>query len=327
MPSPQTPVSLADVARLASVSPSTASKALNAKTDVKASTRARVEQAARELGYLPNTQAQSLAGARTRTVGAITMDLDGRFAMPILNGVEDVLGVDKVLCVLCNARGDSAREAELIETLLARRVDGIILVGNQTDPRESVGDIGVPVVYAMAQSADDSDLSVIVDNHHDGLIAGRHLVGLGRTRIAHVGGEAHHGAARDRYLGLLGALESNGLSLAGTPLFGDWTEGWGRAAAQKILDGPDEVDAIACASDSIARGVLDKLHERGIDVPGTIAVIGCDNWEPLAANSRPALTTVDIELEQLGRVAARLMQRAGTGHSLRDLSTACPVCS
>lgn len=221
MPSPQTPVSLADVARLASVSPSTASKALNAKTDVKASTRARVEQAARELGYLPNTQAQSLAGARTRTVGAITMDLDGRFAMPILNGVEDVLGVDKVLCVLCNARGDSAREAELIETLLARRVDGIILVGNQTDPRESVGDIGVPVVYAMAQSADDSDLSVIVDNHHDGLIAGRHLVGLGRTRIAHVGGEAHHGAARDRYLGLLGrssptAFPWQGLRCSGT---------------------------------------------------------------------------------------------------------------
>jgi DNA-binding LacI/PurR family transcriptional regulator len=148
------PASLADVAVHAGVSAATASKALNGRADVNEATRARVEEAARVLGYVPNSLARGLLGARTGTVGIITSDLEGRFAIPILMGVEDALGIDRILSFLCDARGDELREDSLIASLLARRVDGLILVGRQNDRRRSIGRLPVPVVYAYAESDD-----------------------------------------------------------------------------------------------------------------------------------------------------------------------------
>lgn len=308
-------VGLADVARRAGVSASTASKALNARPDVNDATRLRVEEAARELGYLPNGLARGLLGAKTGTVGVVTSDLEGRFALPILMGVEDTLGLDRILTFLCDARGDALREQGLIATLLARRVDGLILVGRQTDPRPSVGRLPVPVIYAYAQSDDPADLSVGIDNIEVGRTAARHLVGLGRRRLVHISGEADHGAAVDRASGVLVAVTAAGLTLSAEPLFGDWTEGWGRAAADRALKLVPDLDGIICASDQIARGVLETLHERGVDVPGSVAVVGVDNWTALAENARPALSTVDLQLTQLGRLAARRLLRASVGES------------
>lgn len=306
-------VSLADVARQAGVSPTTASKALNAKADVNETTRARVEAVARELGYLPNTFARGLMGVKTGTVGVITSDLEGRFALPILMGVEDELGTDRVLTFLCDARGDEAREQRLVAALLARRVEGIIVVGRQTDQRRSLGSVGVPLVYTYAQSDDPDDISITVDNSQIGRIATEHLVGVGRRRIAHISGEYSHGAAQDRLAGVTDVLAEHGLELVVKPLFGDWSEGWGRAAAAILLDAGEPIDAIVCGSDQIARGVLDTMLERQVSVPTDIAVIGVDNWAALAENARPALTTVDLELERLGRIAARRLQAATGG--------------
>jgi len=307
---------LAAVARLAGVSASTASKALNARSDVNEATRTRVESAARDLGYVPNALARGLMGGSTGTVGVITTDLEGRFALPILMGVEDALGIDRVLTFLCDARGDDARERRLVEELVSRRVDGIILVGKQTDVRPSLGrGLPVPVVYAYSMSDDPADLSVSVDNVQAGYMAAQHLVDSGRTKIAHISGEAPHSAAQRRSQGLLNLLSDRGLELTGQPMFGDWTEGWGRAAAALLLDSGREFDAILCASDQLARGVLDTLHERGITVPTQVAVMGIDNWVVLAQNSRPALTTVDMQLQKLGRVAARRLQDATAGRS------------
>ncbi|HWI30066.1 MAG TPA: LacI family DNA-binding transcriptional regulator [Microbacterium sp.] len=306
-------VSLADVAKRAGVSASTASKALNARTDVNDATRARVEAAARELGYVPNTMAQGLTGAKTGTVGVITSDLEGRFALPILMGVEDALGTDRVLTFLCDARGDEVREQRLVAALLARRVDGIIVVGRQTDARASLGALSVPVVYVYAFSDDPADVSITVDNEQIGRVAGEHVLGAGRTRIAHISGEAHHRAARDRLTGLQHALRAQGLELTAPALFGDWSEAWGRAGTEVLLSSDSLPDAIVCGSDQLARGALDVVRDRGLAVPEDIAVIGIDNWTALAENSRPALTTVDMELEKLGRMAAYRLQRATAG--------------
>jgi LacI family transcriptional regulator len=308
------PASLADVAVHAGVSAATASKALNGRADVNEATRARVEEAARVLGYVPNSLARGLLGARTGTVGIITSDLEGRFAIPILMGVEDALGIDRILSFLCDARGDELREDSLIVSLLARRVDGLILVGRQNDRRRSIGRLPVPVVYAYAESDDPDDMSVTIDNVEVGRRAAQHLLGLGRRRIAHISGEAGHSAATDRVRGATDAIVDAGLpDPSPNVLFGDWTEGWGRAATEIVLDGGSEIDALICASDQIARGALDTLHERGVRVPQDIAVIGVDNWTSLAAHSRPPLTTVDMQLQQLGRVAGHRLQRATAG--------------
>lgn len=309
-------VGLAEVAQRAGVSPATASKALNAKSDVNETTRATVEAAARELGYLPNSLARGLMGAKTGTVGVIASDLEARFALPILMGVEDELGTDKVLTFLCDARGDETREHRLINALLARRVDGIIVVGRQTDSRPSLGDQAVPVVYAYAFSDSPADLSLTVDNHQIGRIAAQHLLGLGRKRLVHISGVRDQGAALDRLAGVLEVLEESGLALVAEPLFGDWSESWGRAAAAILLDSAEQVDGMICASDRIARGALDTLNDRRVAVPTDVAVVGVDNWSAIAENSRPALTTVDMDLEKLGRVAARRLLALAAGKKL-----------
>lgn len=297
---------LSDVARLAAVSVSTASKALNGKEDVNVVTRARVQAAATELGFTPNSLARGLIGGKTGTVGIVTSDLEGRFALPILMGAEDALGAGQISAFLCDARGDAVREQQQIKALLARRIDGLIVVGAQTDERPSLGrNLPVPVVYAYAMSSDPMDVSVSPDNVQAGKLAAEHLLAAGRTRIAHISGEAQHAAAQKRLAGMMEALGKAGVELAGRPLFGDWSEGWGRAAASMLFESAEQVDAILCGSDQIARGVLDTLRDRGISVPSEVAVIGIDNWQTLAANSRPALTTIDLNLERLGRVAAQ----------------------
>jgi LacI family transcriptional regulator len=132
-----------------------------------------------------------------------------------------------------------------------------------------------------------------------------HLLATGRTRIAHVTGPAHHAAAADRARYAEGVLAEASLELAtGKAHFGDWSEAWGRRATDAVLRMDPDTDAFFCGNDQIARGVTDTLRERGISVPDRIAVIGYDNWDTMALASRPPLTTIDVDLMEIGRIAA-----------------------
>ena len=303
------PTTLNDVAKLAGVSIATVSKALNGRGQVRAETRERVQQAAERLHFTPNPLAQGLIAGRTGTVGLLTNDLEGRFSLPILMGAEDAFGAGSVSVLLCDARGDAIREQHHLKALLGRRVDGLIVVGYRPEPRVSLGqDIPVPVVYAYAPSSDPRDTSVVSDNVGAGAMAADHLVANGRSRIAYVGGDISYTAASERAAGARARLAEHGLSfMGGEPLFGSWTEGWGRAAVRMLLSRHPELDAIICGNDQIARGALDALREAGRDVPGDIAVMGHDNWEQIATQSRPPLSTIDMNLEELGRLAAQLL--------------------
>lgn len=302
---------LRDVAALAGVSVATASKALNGRGAVHPTTRERVLVAAEEIAFTPNRLARDLLSGRSGTIGLLTNDLIGRFSIPILMGAEDASGTGEMSVLLCDARGDAIREAHHIKTLLSRHVDGLIVVGSDTDPRPSLGEkIPVPVVYAYAPSTDAQDCSIVPDNIGGGRLITQHLLDIGRTRIAHITGPAGFLAAVDRAQGVAEALGTAGLRLVdGRPLYGAWTEAWGRTAADTVLDHFPDTDAIVCGSDQVARGVLDALHERGLTIPGDVAVTGFDNWDVFATGSRPQLTTVDMDLELLGRLAAeRLIQ-------------------
>ena len=317
---------LSDVARLAGVSIATASKALNGRGDVAALTRQRVREAADSLAFTPNAMARGLLAGRTGTVGLLTSDLEGRFMLPILMGAEDAFGAGKVSVFLCDARGDTIREQHHLSALLSRRVDGIIVVGRQTDPRPSLGqEIPVPVVYAYAPSDDPRDLSLVPDNYAGGRMAIEHLIACGRTRIAHITGDPAYAAAQDRLAGARSALQAAGLELVGDPMFSIWSEHWGRDAAAMLLTRHPDVDAIFCGSDQIARGVLDTARDLGRSVPDDLAVIGYDNWEILATNSRPELTSIDANLQQLGRHAAQRVFDAIDGGDMRDGTHHLPV--
>ena len=285
---------LRDVAALSGVSIATASKALNNRQQVHPDTRARVLEAARQIQFRPNPLAQGLLAGQTGTVGMLTDDLIGRFSIPILTGAEDAFGTGRMSVFLCDARGDAIRMQYHLQALLSRQVDGLIVLAAGTDPRPSLGrDLPVPVIYVYGPSEDPADLSLVPANVGAGVLAAQHLITTGRRRIAHITGE-------------------RGV-VAGDAVYGSWSESWGRTATLALLDQHPDLDGIICGNDQIARGALDILREKRITVPTDVAVMGFDNWETLTTESRPQLTSVDMNLEELGRRAAQRLFAAIDG--------------
>jgi LacI family transcriptional regulator len=294
------------VAALAGVSIGTASKALNGQGKLRDETRERVAAAARELGFTPNVLARGLLAGRTYTVGLITTDSFGRFSIPVMLGAENALGAGQISVFMCDTRDDPARERQYLEMLLRRQVDGLIVTGRRIEPRPSIGPgLGIPVVYAMTQSLNSDEPAILPDDQLGGELAGRHFVAAGRRRPGHVTGPERFLAARRRAAGFWTAVTAGGLHFQPTDvLYGEWTEEWGRAAAQILLRNNPDVDAIFCGSDQIARGVSDSLRALGRRIPDDIALIGFDNWEPMALGAQPPLASVDMCLEDVGRLAA-----------------------
>ena len=301
-------VTLSDVASAAGVSLATASKALNGRAEVKEETRLRVAATARELSFSHNSIARSLSRGRSGTVGLLTSDLEGRFSLPVLMGAEDALGAGEVSVVLCDARGDAIREQRHINTLLSRQIDGLLVVGSRTDARPSLGhQLGIPVIYVYTPSDDPADISLTPDNVEAGRIAARHLITTGRKRIAHVRGEIDNQASADRAQGITEAMNEAGLQIINEPGYGEWTERWGRSATSLLLGSTTKIDAVLCDSDQIARGALDALRARGRSVPDDVALMGFDNWTLITAETQPGITSVDMNLEYMGRLAARTL--------------------
>lgn len=312
------PATVADVGRRAGVSPGTVSKALNGSGQLRPETRDRVLQAAEELGFAPNLLARSLSAGRTYTVGILTSDSFGRFTIPVMLGAENALGAGQISVLLCDGRGDPIREQHYLRTLLARRVDGLIVTGRSSNSRPSLGrDLGIPVVYVLSPSQHPDDLSLVPDDHQAATLAVSHLLSTGRSRIAHVTGPERHAAAHRRAEGARAAVAELGLDLVtGEAMFGEWSERWGREAIHGLLRREAEFDGVFCGNDLIARGVLDALREAGRSVPQEVAVVGVDNWEVIAEAARPPLSSVDLDLGEVGHEAAAALLRAIEGKPL-----------
>jgi LacI family transcriptional regulator len=307
-------VTISQVAALAGVSTGTASKALNGRGALRPETRLRVQQAAEQLGFVANAAARSLQTGRTYTVGMITTDSIGRFSIPVLLGAEDALGAGQMSIFLCDARDDPIREQYYLRTLLSRKVDGIIVTGRRTQARASIGvGLPVPVVYAFISSSDPRDCSVVPDAADGSRRAVQHLLAIGRRRIAHVTGPEHHHSATVRAQGAADTLAAEGLRLATPTLYGEWSEAWGRQAAGILLSTGADVDAVFCGSDQIARGLAEALTKAGRVIPRDIALVGFDNWDVMVDGCQPALTSVDMDLEGIGRTAAEQLLAAING--------------
>ncbi|MCM3523092.1 LacI family DNA-binding transcriptional regulator [Curtobacterium sp. P97] len=304
---------ISDVAALAGVSIGTASKALNDTGQLRDETRARVKDAAEKLGFVGDARARALSSGRTWTVGMVTTDSFGRFTMPVLLGAEDALSAGEVMVLVADTRDDHVREAHYLRSLVARGVDGIIVTGRSADARPPIEvPVPVPVVYALTPSTDPADVSITLDDPAGAAAAAAHLVGLGRQRVAVVTGPQDARSAVDRARGAAPVL---GDRMVGAPMRGEWSERWGRQAVDLLDREPSAVDAVLCGNDQIARGVCDRLRETGRSVPGDVAVTGYDDWDVVALASRPPLTTVDMRLDELGRIAGRALLELVSGGS------------
>lgn len=303
----QRPATLVEVAHRAGVSVTTASKAINDQPRVSAETRARVRKAAKELGFSPNPLARSLLSGRSGTVALLIIDtLSRRWAVPAMLGAESALNQVELSMVTADAHGDPARLRELAQLYQSRKVDGLLVLGDNNSPTPSLrGDVSLPVVYLHGQTGDPRDVCHVPDDRGGALLVLEHLHGLGRRRIAHITGPQGVRAVTERAAGALDRAEQLGAPLVGEVRYGSWSQRWGRAAAEQLLQEVPDVDAVLCGSDQIAYGVVLALQAAGRRVPEDVAVTGYDNWSAFALETDPALTSVDMELDALGAAAVR----------------------
>jgi LacI family transcriptional regulator len=320
---PRANPTIRDVARASNVSIGTVSKALNNNGSLRQETRERIATAAEAIGYRPNDLAQSLHRARSMTVGILSNDSFGRFAFPIVEALERRLFDHGIAVFMCNATDDPARERRHIDQLLGKRVDGLVVTARRADRRAPIEPAarGLPVVYVFSQVENPDALCLLPDDEGGARLAVGHLAALGRRRIAHITGPERFEAVRLREMGWRKALAEAGLK----PSSGDyrpsrWSEAWGREATEDLFSRRRGApDALFCGNDQIARGAMDALREIGFAVPTDVAVVGFDNWNVMTEAARPALTSVDMNLEALGREAgASLLEMMG-GRALKGV--------
>jgi LacI family transcriptional regulator len=298
-----------DVAARAGVSIATVSKAMNDRGRMTAETRERILQAAKDLNFRPNAMARGLHSRRSFTVGLLTDDVYGRFALPVMQGVTEGLIDHGVSVFLCALEDNPLLAQSHLDALTEKQVDGIVVAGRRVDRILPVdfGGLTVPVVHVMNEGAPDR-VSYLPDEGHGARLAVEHLAGQGRRRIAHVTGPERFRVARERAEGWVAVLAEAGLSGQGRgPMYGRWAEAWGHEAVAALWAEGERPDAVFCGNDQIARGVIDALRERGVRVPEDVAVVGFDNWEIVAAETRPPLSSVDMNLRELGRQAGRTL--------------------
>ena len=309
-------VTIHDLARVAGVSVSTVSKALNDNGRMAAGTRERIKNLAAEIGFRPNALARGLLSNRSFTVGLLTNDTYGRFTLPVMAGISEALVDHGVSVFLCAIEDDPALGKIHVDAMLDKQVDGIIATGKRVDrslPVDLAG-LPVPVVYAFTKGEPGSVTLTSDDGHGARLAAGR-LKKMGRKRLLHITGPLEFTSAVER------AEAFRAVAGGGAPvLHGVWSEAWGHEAIGRIWDaGGERPDGVFCGNDQIARGVVDALRERGISVPSEVAVVGFDNWEVMTTAARPPLTSIDMNLSALGHEAGRLLIDMIGGEKVRGI--------
>lgn len=246
---------------------------------------------------------------RRAMIGILTTDMYGRFSLPLLMGIEEAFGSRPISSVLSVVR-DQEQEQRHVAMLLERQVDGIVVSARREDlrPPIAIGQSSIPVIYAHTQTTDPQALCVLPNDAQGARLAVEHLVALGRRQFAHITGPSYFEAVRLREGAMREVLAEHGIPLPEhRVLSGPWRESWGYTAARYLLKQDSSIDALFCGSDQLARGAVEALHELGIRVPADVAVVGFDNWEPIACATRPPLTTVDMNLEAIGRYVGQCL--------------------
>jgi LacI family transcriptional regulator len=306
-------VTLADVARTAGVSTSTASRALNGVGELSDETRAAVAAAALELNFRPSPIGRSLRTQRTLTVGFVVPDISTPFFAACLKGAARLLGAGGYRVIAMDSDRSVEGEIEALRTLVWNRVDGLLLstTGLTTGEFEDVtAGWGTPCVFFDGVLPGAGAGSVTLDNAGGMAILVRHLADHGHRRIAHVGGPQDESSAVERSAGFKAAAKEAGLTAANTlEVFSDWDRESARRVAHALLSETDPPTAVVASSDDIALGCLRAFRERDISVPGEMAIVSFD--DPYYGELlEPPLTALKADPTEIGARAGDLLVRA-----------------
>jgi LacI family transcriptional regulator, gluconate utilization system Gnt-I transcriptional repressor len=308
-----TSLTLRDVARLANVAPITASRALNTPEAVSDEILQRVREAVERTGYVPNLLAGGLASRRSRLVAAVVPTITGSVFLETLQALTDTLAASGYQMMLGQAGYSGSREDALLEAIIARRPDGVILTGimHSTLARRRLVASGIPVVETWDLTPNPVDMLVGFSHEQLGAAVAHFLQRRGRRHVASI--TADDERAIRRHAAFAAAAQS--LGIAGDTLCqhivpAPSTVASGREGLRVLLTRAPGIDAIFCSSDMVALGVLIEAQALGIHVPSQLAVVGMGDIA-LSRDLQPPLTTVRVDGTLIGDTAARyIMQRA-----------------
>jgi len=324
---------ISDVARRAGVSAMTVSRVVNGTGYTSAETRARVEAAIEELGYVPNALARQLRSKTTKSVALLVADISNPFFTTIARGVEDFFNNHGYPVMLCNTDEDSAEEEQYLLMLIERQIDGVLLVPTRSSEEsfKLLSGHRVPVVVIDRRVDTRSVDSVRCDSEAGAHALVHHLVELGHTRVAVLTGSRAISTSVDRVAGARRALEEAGLELPGDLVhyggfnFGKSNQADGHRMALEMLATPgNRPTAVLCANNFIAFGAIRALRESGLRVPEDMSVVAFDDL-PEEWVSDPFLTVARQPAYEIGEAAAALLFDHITGvHEPRGESVILP---
>lgn len=303
-------LNIADVAAAAGVSKTTVSHVLSGKRPVSDATRRTVERVVKELGYRPNFFAQALNSKRSHTIALLAQDITNPFYPAVARGVQKSVASSGQAVMLFDAGAGRSLTRSFIDDVIQRQIDGVVVaVSDIGDGLAALVDAGVAVVAVGSRVAQPSMDWVSADDSLIGADAVRYLHQAGHRRIAIINGPLGSEPGASRSAGYHVAVEE--LGLAAAPFLrerGDWTRESGAAALRRLLAVEEPPTAVVCANDLMAIGALGAAHEAGLAIPRDLAIIGVDDIDAAALVS-PALTTVRIPAEEIGRSAGDLLQQ------------------
>ncbi|HEX6362909.1 MAG TPA: LacI family DNA-binding transcriptional regulator [Albitalea sp.] len=309
-------ITLNDVARLAGVAPITASRALNTPSQVSPEVLERVREAVQRTGYVPNRLAGGLASARSRLVAAVVPTITGPVFMPTMKSLTEELAARGYQLMLGQSGYAESREDALLEAIIGRRPDGIVLTGIVHSERgqRQLRASGIPVVETWDLTPTPIDMLVGFSHAAVGREVAAFLHRRGRRRVAVLAGDDERSRRRQQ------AFEEAARALWREPpacvlVPAPTTLRAGRTALGPLL--AQGVDAVFCSSDLLALGVITEAQVRGLAVPAQLAVVGFGDLE-FAADVHPALTTVRIDGAAMGRHAARFVVDRAEGRDVGE---------
>jgi DNA-binding LacI/PurR family transcriptional regulator len=302
-------VSIKDIARAAQVSHSTVSRALADSPLISEPTRARIQELAQRMGYVPDAQARGLVMGRTMTIGVVVTTIADPFNAQVVQGIESQAHEQGYTVILVSSNLDPAREAAAVDMLRAKRVDAVIVTASRIGDlyQESLLRSGVPVLLINShnEQGDARLLSIGVDNHQGGYLATQHLLDLGHRHIAYITGTPNHSDDRDRLAGCRQACAEAGLDPnAVHVLHGNGRADGGESVLRDLLWLSPVPTAVFCYNDMTAIGLLRGARDAGLAIPNDLAVVGFDDI-PFAAYVSPALTTVAQPMFAMGQRAVQ----------------------
>ena len=303
---------LREVAERAGVHPATASRALNAATEsmVNATTAARIQKVAKELGYSPNPIARSLKTSRSTSIGLVIPDLTNPLFPPIVRGVEDVLRPAGYNAWIVNTDSQNDIEATAVVSLRQRNVEGFVFATALLDHSllKDLAESSVPVVL-VNRSTGIADIPAVTPDDAAGIqMAVQHLVDLGHRDIVHLAGPQDTSTGATRRKAFKQALEDQGLphDAGRIHLCEAWSEEAGALGMGTLLDSDIPFTGVVAGNDQLALGAFDALTERGLTCPADVSVVGFNDI-PFIDKVSPPMTTIRIPHVEIGAEAARML--------------------